>query len=88
MGLTEKTQIENTHEWNLNSGYHIAPAILLTKMDKLTTATSLIQEFLPLVEKYESALLKISKDPFCPDNLRKLANEAIDFGKEVVDFED
>ena len=57
-------------------------------MDKLLTATSLIQEFLPLVEKYESALLKISKDTNCPDHLRKIANAAIDFGKEVVDIED
>lgn len=57
-------------------------------MDRLASALSLIQEFLPLVEKYEAALLKISKDPNCPDNLRKLANEAIDFGKEVVDIED
>ncbi len=57
-------------------------------MDRLTAALSLIKEFLPLVEKYEAALLKISKDPNCPDNLRKIANEAVDFGKEVVDFED
>lgn len=57
-------------------------------MDRLTTATSLIEEFLPLVEKYEVALLKISKDPNCPDNLRKIANAAIDFGKEVVDEEE
>ena len=57
-------------------------------MDKLSTATSLIQEFLPLVEKYEAALLKISKDLNCPDNLRKIANEAVDFGKEVVDEEE
>ncbi len=54
-------------------------------MDRLASALSLIQEFLPLVEKYEAALLKISKDPNCPDNLRKIANEAVDFGKEAVD---
>ena len=57
-------------------------------MDRLTTALSFIQEFLPLVEKYESALLKISKNPDCPSNLRKLANEALDFGKESVDEEE
>lgn len=57
-------------------------------MDKLTTATSLIKEFLPLMEKYEVALLKISKDSNCPDNLRQIANAAIDFGKEVVDEEE
>lgn len=57
-------------------------------MDRLASALSLIQEFLPLVEKYEAALLKISKDPNCPDHLRKIANEAVDFGKEVVDEEE
>lgn len=57
-------------------------------MDKLASAISLIKEFLPLVEKYESALLKISTDSNCPDDLRKIANAAIDFGKEVVDEEE
>ena len=57
-------------------------------MDHLETAVSFIKEFLPLVEKYEAALQMISKDPRCPENLRKIAKQAIEFGEKVVDEEE
>jgi uncharacterized protein (UPF0147 family) len=54
---------------------------------RLETAISLIKEFLPLVEKYETALQIVSKDPRCPENLRRIAKKAIEFGEKVVDEE-
>lgn len=57
-------------------------------MDKLTQATIFIQEFIPLMEAYENALLKIAASHDCPSNLKKLANEALDLGKESVDEEE
>lgn len=52
---------------------------------KLIAAMEFIQEFLPLMEKYEAALIQIKADPLCPNNLREHAKKALDFGMEVMD---
>ena len=40
--------------------------------------------FIDLLEKYETALLEISKSDL-PPNLKKLAIDAINYGNELVD---
>mgnify|MGYP000550029292 CR=1 FL=1 len=53
--------------------------------DELETAKNFIQEFLPLMEKYEEVLLMVKADPLCPEKIRRAAKKALDFGEEVVD---
>lgn len=43
-----------------------------------------IESFIDLLEKYENALLEISKSNL-PKHLKTLAQEAISYGNELVD---
>ena len=47
-------------------------------------AMLIIESFIDLLEKYENALLEISKSNL-PKKLKTLASEAISYGNEIID---
>lgn len=38
-----------------------------------------------LLDRYEQVLIKISKDPLCPEKLRDAAKKVLDYGAELVE---
>jgi len=56
-------------------------------MPTLDQCKDLILACVDLLDKYEQALMRVSKHKLCPQEIRKIAQNAIDYGNELVDEE-